>query len=145
MRKYTNIIKQLFAKRKRSCVSVYLKRFNTIDVLIGDDRIGIDIVRSFVMLDTSIHLLYMNDDNKYNTFFDTVRAYINYHRGLLQIPQIVNPEDRIDFMVAQKLYLAFDLDKGEFYDKLQERAHALIVGYYQNGKVDYVPYKEKEK
>lgn len=144
MGNFTHIINQLFSKRNKSCIPVYLKRFETIDTLIGDDRIGIDIVRNLVVLDTSIHLLYMDDDNKYNAFFDTLRAYINYHRGRLQIRRMVEPEDRIDFMVVQKLYMAFDLEKGEFYDKPQESAQTLIVGYYQNGKVDYVPYKAEE-
>lgn len=144
MGRNTRIIKQLFKRRSKSCIPVYLKRFETLDTLIGDDRIGIDIVRKIVVLDTSIHLLYMDDDEKYNAFFDTIRAYINYHRGRLQIKRMVEHEDRIDFMVVQKLYMAFDLDKGEFYDKPKEHAKTLIVGYYQNGKVEYAPYKKEE-
>lgn len=134
----TRFLKGIFRRRQRkSYVQVYLKRFETIDTLIGDDRIGIDIVRSLVVLDVSVHLLYMEDDRKYNAFFDTLRAYINYHRGRLQIGKLLEPEDTISFYVVQKLYKVFDIDRGEFFDPPREEVEKLAVGIYRDGVVSY--------
>lgn len=134
----TRLCKGIFRRRKsKSYVQVYLKRFETIDTLIAEDRIGIDLIRALVVLDVSVHLLYMEDDRKYNAFFDTLRAYINYHRGRLQVNRLLEPEDPISFYVVQKLYKAFDLDRGEFFDPPRQEVEKLAVGVYRNGEVSY--------
>lgn len=138
----SRIARQLFRKRKPSYVPVYLERFASLDKLIADDRIAIDFKQKLVVLDTSMHLLYMDDDRKYAAFFDTIRAYINFSRGRIGIEEVVKHTDRINFMVMLKQYKEFNEETGDFYDPPQETAKTILVGYYQHGKVDYAVYEE---
>lgn len=139
MSNITALLKGVFRRKqgRKSYVAVYLKRFETIDKLIADDRIGIDPIRALVVLDASIHLLYMDDDRKYNAFFDTIRAYINYKRGLLQVNRLLEPEAPLSFYVVQKIYKLFDIERGEFYDPPHEDVEKLLVGAHWNGKMIY--------
>ena len=141
-KEFTKVLKQLFRKKKKTAVPVYLKRFETIQKLIDDDRIGIDFKQKLVVLDSSIHMLYKNDDRKYNSFFDTMRAFLNTYRGALGIKELIELEDKIDFMVVLKEELFFDHESGEFFSPPKKTAKTLLVGYYQNGKVDYTDYEE---
>ena len=121
------------------------ERFETLEKLISNDRIGIDFRQKLVVLDSSIHLLYLNDDQKYAAFFDTVQAYMNMCRGAIGIKELITPEDKIDFSVVLKQYVVIDVKSGEFYDPPKESTKTLIVGYYQNKKVDYIQYQENQE
>lgn len=136
------LFRRFFGKHRKDAVGAYLDRFETIEKLIADDRIAIDIVKCYVALDASVHRLYMNDDRKYLAFFDTLRAYINYSRGYQGIKTLLQPEDRIDFGVMYKLYKAFDLEKGEFYPRPKAEFKTLLVGYVQDGQIEYTVWKE---
>lgn len=135
------VVKQLFRKRKRSAVPIYLKRFETIQKLIDQDLLGFDFKQKLVVLDSSIHALYLNDDRKYAAFFDTLQAYMNAFRGALGIEEFIDKDDRINFMVVLKQYIGFDLETGDFFSPAKETVSTLLVGYYQDGKVDYAVYE----
>ena len=143
-RELKRITRQIFCKKHRPYVQTYLNRFATLEKLIADGRIGIDVKQKLVVLDSSIHLLYMEDDQKYNAFFDTIRAYMNYRRGAIEIKEIIKPEDRINFTVVMKHYTAFDESIGEFFDPPKETADTILVGYYKNGRVEYATYEKNE-
>ena len=131
------IARRLLSGRKRNdYIPVYLKRFGTVEKLIDTELLAIDLEKRFVAVDTSLHLLYMNDIRKYSAFFDTVRAYMNYRLGLLGMSE-VKYSDRIDFAVMLKQTSYIDADTGELYDTPKETYRPIIVGYYMNGKTDY--------
>lgn len=134
------LAKRIFSrKREKDYIPVYLKRFASVDRLIETGMLAIDLDKKFVALDTSIHLLHMNDIRKYSAFFDTVRAYMNYRLGLLGMPG-VKYSDRIDFTVMLKQTAYIDADTGELYDNPKETYHPLVIGYYTDGQTVYAPY-----
>lgn len=130
-------------KRKKDFIPVYLKRFAPVEKLIETGLLAIDLKKRFVAVDTSLHLLYMNDIRKYSAFFDTVRAFMNYRLGLLGMPG-VEYSDRIDFTVMLKQTAYIDADTGELYDPPKETYHPLVVGYYADGRTEYAPFDGKE-
>lgn len=142
--KIKRIIGQLFRKKKHSYIPVYLKRFDTLERLISDDRLGIDHQKKLVVLDSSVHVLYMEDDQAYNAFFDTVRAYINFSRGKVGVEEGVEYSDRINFLVMMKHYTAFDPATEEFFSPPKVEAKTVLVGYYEHGKVEYETYTEEK-
>lgn len=139
------LAKQLFRKKERSAIPIYTKRFETLEKLIADDRIGIDFEQKLVVLDVSIHVLYIGKDREYAAFFDTVQAYMNMCRGALGIRELIESNDRINFMVVMKKYQSFNMETAEFFDPAKETTKTLLVGYYQNEKVEYCVYEEDKK
>lgn len=136
------LLHRLISKRKKAtAVPVYISRFNTIEKMISGNLIGIDLAENYVVLDISIHIRYMNDSKEYATFFDTLRAYINYKKGYLQMP-METPSDRINFAAVLKDEKRFDIDTGDFFDKPQEKIIPWIIGYYQNGILYYDVYED---
>lgn len=134
------LIRQLFTQRTKDYVPVYLSRFETIEKLIAEDLLAIDLENRYVCIDASLHIQYMNNDRKYVAFFDNLRAYMNFHFGQMQ-KQMITPEDRINFGVMLKQTRMYDTDTGEFYDQAQVEYHTLIVGINQHNKVEYDVYK----
>lgn len=134
--------KQLFRRRQRDYVPVYLSRFETIDKLIESGLLAIDLCRRYVCLDTSLHIQYMNSKEKYVRFFDNLRVYINYRLGM-EGQSMLNPEDRLNFGVMLKQTILYNADTGEVYDIPKIEYHTLIVGINQNGMVEYDTYDEK--
>lgn len=137
------LFRSLFKRKKKDYVPVYLSRFETIDKMIRCRLIGIDIKEAYAVIDVSVHLLYHDDDRKYAAFFETLRAFINYYRGNLDIPML-EYDERINFCVNFKHEIRFDLDREEFYEKPKEENIPWLVGFYQSGKVVYDVYEKKE-
>ncbi len=142
--KLKHIFRRICSRKKVEPAATYLLRFECVDKLLDGGLMAIDLAQSFVMLDASIHIMYMNDDRSYAAFMDTIRAYINYHRGEIKLPMIAH-EDRINFIVILKEVIRFDESTGEVFQTAKEIPHPLIVGFYQNGRIDYTAYKDSER
>ena len=140
----SRLLSNLFSRRKKDYVQIYLSRFETLEVLVLNELIGIDFKECYVSVDASVHIQYMNDRKSYEAFFDTVRAYINYLRGMNGM-SLVNYDDRINFCVTLKQEIRFDMNTGEYYDKPIKKYNICIIVYYQSGKLEYVPFKETEE
>lgn len=132
---------QLFKRRHKDHIPVYLSRFETIDKLIAGGLLAIDLESRYVCIDASLHIQYMDSLKEYTAFFNNLRAYMNFHYGLKQKPMI-EPEHRIDFGVMLRQTAMYDQDTGEFYDPPQTKYRTLIVGANQYGKVEYTTYTE---
>ena len=135
------LMRRMIHSRKKDFVPVYLKRFETVDRMIASDLIAIDLEKRFVALDASVHLLYMNDLKRYAAFFDTLRAFINYRRGLLGMKEVAY-EERIDFTVMIRHSVMSDAATGEVFDPPRDTVQPLIVGFYAQGIVKYAPYEK---
>lgn len=138
--KIARLLKRLFKLRTKDHVQVYLSRFETVDKFVRSNLIGIDFKDAYVSIDVSVHLLYMNDIRKYESFFDVLRAYINYHRGEYDIPML-EFDERINFCVSLRHEIRFDLEKEEFYEKPKIEYIPCVIGYYQSGNLTSAPYK----
>lgn len=134
--RFSRLFGQLFARRKKDHIPVYLSRFETIDKLISSGLLAIDLESRYVCIDASLHIQYMDSKTKYAAFFNNLRAYMNFHYGLKQQPMI-EPEERIDFGVMLKQTIMFDHETGDFYDPPHIQYHTLIVGANQYGTVEY--------
>ena len=141
--KVSRLIGRLFGRKRHGCTQVYLKRFESIEKLVRNGLLAVDYGENLAVLDTSVHLLYMNDDRAYAAFFDTLRAYINFHRGMAGMEEMTCSEDRINFMVTIRRSQLVDDETGEYFFPPKETMEILLVGYFQNGKVDYSPYEKK--
>lgn len=137
------LIKALFRRRKKDYVSVYLTRFNAIDKLIQAKLVGIDIKDVFVELDVQEHIRHMYSPREYAAYFDTLRGFINYHRGLHGL-SMISYQDRINFSVVLKREKYWDMETEQLYDPPVKEYIPMIVGYYQEGKLKYIPYKNEE-
>lgn len=142
--KILHLLRSLFTRKKKDYVPVYLSRFETIEKYIKSRLIGIDVKECYVILDVSVHICYMNKDKEYSAFFDSIRAFINYYRGLFDIP-MVEYNDRINFSVNFKREIRIDIEKEEFYDKPIEENIPWLIGYYQSGNIVYTTYNINEK
>lgn len=131
---------QLFRKRKHPTVPVYLRRFASIEKMIKAKLLSVDYGENLVVLDTSVHLLYMGNERAYEAFFDTLRAFINFCRGVAGIEEMTELEDRINFMVVLKRSHLFNDETGEYFNPPEELTDILLIGYYQYGYIDYAPY-----
>ena len=144
----TGLVKKLlgrmFRSRHHDPIPVYLSRFEPIDKLVKAGSIAIDLESCYVALDVSVHICHMNSDSRYAAFFDTLRAYINFHRGMLGLPMI-QPEERVNFSVMLRLEHRFDMETGEFFDTPQHTNQVWLVGYSQSGSVHYAAYESPEK
>ena len=136
------IMGRLFKRRHKDYIPVYLSRFETIDKLIEGGLLAIDLESRYVCLDASLHIQNMNSDRKYTAFFDNIRAYMNFHLGLLRQPMI-EPEDRLDFGVMLRQTIRYDAEAGEYFDPPRMKYHTLLVGANQNGRIAYEPYESK--
>lgn len=142
--KMRRLIKALFSRKKKNAAAIYLSRFDTIDKMIREKLIGIDVKECYVAIDLSVHLLYKDDDRKYAAFFDTLRAFINYHRGYMDLP-VLQPEERINFCVNFRREIRFDLENEEFYDEPRVEYIPWLVGFCQSGTVVYDVFEQGKK
>lgn len=131
----------VFRKRKKDYIPVYLKRFEAVDKLLEEGLMAVNLEQNFVAVDASVHMMYMNSQSKYNAFFDTVRAFINFKRGCLGM-EMVKYNDRIDFAVMIRHTSYIDENTGELYDVPKENIHPVAVGFYMAGDTVYAPYKQ---
>lgn len=137
--KPTRLIKALFTRRKKDAVGQYITNIQTIYNLIDSDLLYIDIKKPYVALSLRLHMAFMDDEYKLNTFkyrllakiglverdarykslMRNILAYINYNRGRQGLSAYA-PDKRLDFLVMNL-----------------ENTKPLLVGAYQNGEVDY--------
>lgn len=142
--KFSRLVKALFSRKKENAAAVYLSRFDTIEKMISEKLIGIDVKEGYVAIDLSVHLLYKDDDRKYAAFFDSLRAFINYYRGYMDLP-VLQYDERINFCVNFRREIRFDLEREEFYDKPKVEYIPFLVGFCQSDKVVYEVYGQGDK
>lgn len=144
--KLLKLIGALFTRRHKDPVGSYIRAIPTIDRLIADDLLYIDPRRPYITLALPLHLAYADDelrlatfpyslmlrlglaerDRRYRALMDHLLAYINFRRARLGLA-LYPPRQRLDFLVM-------NLDK----------TRPLLVGCYQDGRLDYRAMKEKE-
>ena len=139
--KATRLIKALFTRRKKDAVGSYINNIQIIYKLIDSDLLYIDIKKPYVALSLRLHMAFMDDEYKLNTFkyrllakiglverdarykslMQNILSYINYNRGRQGL-SVYSPKNRLDFLVMNL-----------------ENKKPLLVGVFQNGEVDYQP------
>lgn len=137
-------IKALILNRRKDKVGKYIGGISTIRTLIEKDLLFVDVKKPYVCVSLRLHLAYIDDESKlatwkyrllqkiglvkrdvrYVAFMESILAFINYYRALEKLP-MHSPTNRLDFMVMNL-----------------ENTKPLLVGYYQNGAVDYASFKE---
>lgn len=133
--------------------SVYLRFIPTIEKLIKVGWLIIDLREIHVSIDYKLHLIFLDDDKKYLAFFDKIRAYMNYKRGLLQVKKLIEPDDRINFLVFRsnevykidgKEVSLEELFDAESFENISSdtKVKTLLVGYATSEKIDYTPFKD---
>ena len=132
--------------------SAYLKTFQTLEKLMEAEYLQVDLRELHVRIDYRIHALYMYDDKKYLAFIDKVVAWMNFKRGLLGVKQFIEPTHRINFTVfrmddvytvGDKEVNLTDIFQGNSVSdfKIQHKPTDILVGYAENGRLDYAPIK----
>lgn len=132
-------MKALLSKRRKDKTGRYISNIGTIRKLIGEDLLFVDHEKPYVALSLRLHMAYMDDEFKLSTWkyrllmkmglvrrdvryaalMENILAYINYRRGMKKM-LMYEPSQRLDFLVMN-----------------MENTKPLLVGYYQNGVVDY--------
>ena len=130
--------------RRKDKVGKYISGISTIRTLIEKDLLFVEVKKPYVCVSLRLHLAYIDDEAKLSTwkyrflrkvgmverdvryvaFMESILAFINYCRALEKLP-VYSTTERIDFMVMNL-----------------ENTKPLLVGYYQNGAVDYVSFNE---
>lgn len=137
--KINRLLKALFSRRSKNQLGNYIASIPIIEKLIESDFVYIDIEKPHIVMSLELHLAHIDDelklsrfpyatlyymglierDVRYRALMDHLFVYINYKRineGLTRL----EPSHRIDFIVMGL-----------------EKKKPLLVGYYQNGEVDY--------
>lgn len=145
--KSTKLIKALFTRRKKDAVGRYITNIQTIYKLIDSDLLYIDIKKPYVALSLRLHMAFMDDEYKLNTFkyrllakmglverdarykslMQNILAYINYNRAKLGM-LMHEPTKKVDFMVMNL-----------------ENTKPLLVGVYNDGFLDYTSIEPTEE
>lgn len=142
----SNIIKTMFRRPNKCRVAdTYFSCFDSIWELIEKDLIGINLERRFVVLDSSVHLLFFENDKKYAAFFDKIRAYMNISMGMMGRGEMIGHEDAIDFNVVMKRVVYMDEYGMIPNDGVKTHIDTILVGKYCNGEVNYVSYTPSEE
>lgn len=134
-------------RRPNKCrvADTYLSCCDSIWELIEKDLIGINLERKFVVLDSSVHLLFFESDEKYAAFFDKIRAYMNITSAMMGRGEMIRPEDAIDFNVVMKRVVYMDEYGMIPEDGMKTHIDTILVGRYCNGKVNYSSYMLPEE
>lgn len=141
-----NVIKSMFRRPNKCRVAdTYLSCCDSIWELIEKDLIGVNLERRFVVLDSSVHLLFFENDEKYAAFFDKIRAYMNIALGIMGRGEMIGIEDAIDFNVVMKRVVYMDEYGMIPDDGVKTHIDTILVGRYCNAKVNYVPYTPLEE
>ena len=142
-------------KGSRTDCSAYLRYIPTIEKLIEIGWLNVDLREIHVSVDYRLHMTFMDEDRKYLAFFDKIRAYMNYKRGFLQVKKLIEPEDRINFLVFRKSEIHTlngkevplpDLFDAEAEDEIgtKEKIETLLVGFATATELEYVPFEKAE-
>ena len=128
----------------------YLSCIPTIQTLIDKRLLGINLKERLLVIDLSLHLLYISTgsskdiekaDRRYAAFIDKVVAYMNFQLGRMGATDYVDPnEASVRFLVTQKQFRYFDAEGLPLPSHLQVEERTIFVGYYKKGKVNYREY-----
>ena len=138
----------LCGKRKEAvAMESYLSCIPTIQTLIDNRLLGINLKDRVLAIDLSLHLMYVSihngkamkeADRRYAAFIDKVVAYMNFQLGRMGARDFIDPEKEvIRFFVIQKQFQYFDPDWNPLPSHLQVEERILFVGRYKKGQVDY--------
>ena len=139
-------LKALVLNRKKDNTGKLISNMDTIRKLIEKDLLFVDCQKPYACLSLRLHMAFMDDEYKLNTWYfrlllklglvrrdaryvalmEKVLAYINIQRGILGLP-VHNPNERLDFMVMNI-----------------ENTRPLLVGFYQEGIVEYASAGEEQ-
>lgn len=151
MKKIKSISRNLFAVQKgllhplrRKGLAHIVDNVETISCLIDSDYLAVDILRPYAVLSTDLHLIYINDDQKYANFFFNLLSYINVQRGICGVKECISCEDRLDFSVVQTLTRYVPKDGEAWEDMQKNEIKTLLVGAYQDGMVNYQTYQSNK-
>lgn len=150
IRLFTSLVRGLLRGRRRKPVAMdtYLGCIPGIQRLIDTRKMGINLKERLVVLDISIHRAFLpkrftdsemaKADRRYAAFFDKVVAYMNFQLGRMGKKDFIDPtKERIHFHVTVERYRYVD-DEGKPLPAHQQVSFdTLLVGWYQNGEVDY--------
>ena len=135
-------------------METYLGCIPTIQKLIDKRLLGINLKERLLVIDLSLHLMYisihngkaMEDaDRRYAAFIDKVVAYMNFQLGRMGATDYIDPnEASVRFLVTQKQFRYFDPEGHPLPSHLQVEEKTLFVGYYKKGKVNYREYGGNE-
>lgn len=149
-RLFMSLVKGLFrGKRKESvAMETYLNCIPSIQKLIDKRLLGINLKERFVLVDESIHRAFLpryftpsdisKADKRYAAFFDKIVAYMNFQLGRMGRKDTVNPtKERINFHVTVNETRFFDKDMNPIPAHLQVQSRTILIGWYENGEIDY--------
>lgn len=137
--KLKRLFKALFERRKQDAIGHYINNMQTIIKLVSNDMLYVDITKPYVVISLNLHLAYIDDEVKLATFpysilirlglierdrrycalMNSIVAYINLNRARLGLSPF-SATQRLDFLVMN-----------------MDKTGLLMVGYYQNGELDY--------
>lgn len=149
-------VKGSFRGKRKEAVAMetYLGCIPTIQKLIDKRLLGINLKERLLVIDLSLHLMYisihngkaMEDaDRRYAAFIDKVVAYMNFQLGRMGATDYIDPnEASVRFLVTQKQFRYFDPEGHPLPSHLQVEEKTLFVGYYKKGKVNYREYGGNE-
>lgn len=149
-------VKGSFRGKRKEAVAMetYLGCIPTIQKLIDKRLLGINLKERLLVIDLSLHLMYisihngkaMEDaDRRYAAFIDKVVAYMNFQLGRMGATDYIDPnEASVRFLVTQKQFRYFDPEGHPLPSHLQVEERTLFVGYYKKGKVNYREYGGNE-
>lgn len=139
-------IKALILNRRKDKTGKFIANIDTIRKLIEKDLLFVDYKKPYVCLSLRMHMAFMDDEFKLNNWrfrllcklglvqrdiryvalMESILAFINFYRGLNKLP-VYKSNERLDFMVMN-----------------MENTCPLLVGFYQEGEVEYASLKETE-
>lgn len=137
--KLKRLFKALFQRRQQDALGHYIDNMQTIIKLVSNDMLYVDVTKPYVTMSLDLHLAYIDDEVKLATFpyslmlrmglvdrdrhyralMKNIIAYINLNRARLGLALFPSTQ-RLDFLVMN-----------------MEKTKPLLVGYYQNGVLDY--------
>lgn len=139
----------MFRGKRKEAVAMesYLGCIPTIQTLMDKHLLGINLKERIVVLDVSLHLMYVSTragkamdeaDRRYAAFMDKVVAYMNYQLGRMGARDFIDPtKEAVTFVVTMKEQRYVDEDGNPLPAHLQVEEKALFIGLYKNGTVNY--------
>ena len=149
LRTFAALIKGLIrGKRKEAlAMNTYLGCIPTIQTLVDKHLLGIDIKSRLVIIDVSLHLMYvstrsgkaMDDaDKRYAAFMDKIIAFMNFQLGRMGARDFIDPtKEPVRFFVTQKDVRYFDDSGNPLPAHLQVNEKTLLMGLYKQGEINY--------
>lgn len=144
----------LRGKRKAAvAMEMHLGCIPTIQKLVDKRLLGINLKERIVVIDVSLHLMYVSDkagrameeaDRRYANFLDKVVAFMNFQLGRMGARDFIDPKkETIHFMVTMKETVMWENNE-PVPAHLQVRENTLFIGRYKDGEVNYREYGGSE-